>query len=96
MALGKFRGFSLTGFYNRACDSGNNYFVCANLVDALGSYSYLNENQEYSSSFGVKLAHDGGAQDASSPPSTSPLSTLLSIGPAVVATTAGISRSTPA
>jgi len=63
--LGKFLGFSLTGFYNRACDSGNNYFVCANVVNDLPTkYSYLNENQQYSSSFGVKLAHDGSAQDA--------------------------------
>ena len=62
--LGKFRGFSLTGFYNRACRSGNDYFACTSLVDALSKYSYLNENQQYSSSFGVKLAHDGSAQDA--------------------------------
>ncbi|BBL83183.1 S-layer homology domain-containing protein [Thermus thermophilus] len=64
VTLGKFRGFSLTGFYNAAYDSGNDYFAFANPVDALGSYYYTIENQKYSSSWGVRVAHDGQAEDA--------------------------------
>lgn len=68
LTLGSFRGFSLTGFYNAFYDKGNSYFDRANQALAGGSYNngygYLNENQKYSSSFGVRLAHDGAAQDA--------------------------------
>lgn len=90
VTLGKFRGFSLTGFYNAAYNSGNDYFAFANPVDALGSYYYTIENQKYSSSFGVKVAHDGQAEDALSPPSTSPPSTPPTTSPAT-----RTSRSTP-
>ncbi|RTG93100.1 S-layer homology domain-containing protein [Thermus scotoductus] len=68
LTLGSFRGFSLTGFYNAFYDGGNSYFDLTNQANAGGtynnSYSYTNENQKYSSSFGVRLAHDGAAQDA--------------------------------
>jgi polyhydroxyalkanoate synthesis regulator phasin len=64
LTLGSFRGFSLTGFYNVFYNNGNRYFDFTNRANAGGSYSYLNENQKYSSSFGVQVAHDGKAQDA--------------------------------
>ncbi|WP_022797490.1 S-layer homology domain-containing protein [Thermus islandicus] len=73
LTLGSFRGFSLTGFYNRYYNNGNGYFDLSNPANAGGSYNnvyyYLpvdenHENQNYSSSFGVRVAHDGAAQDA--------------------------------
>jgi hypothetical protein len=68
LTLGSFRGFSLTGFYNAFYDTGNRYFDFTNRANAGGSYNngylYLNENQKYSSSFGVQVNHDGKAQDA--------------------------------
>jgi hypothetical protein len=68
LTLGSFLGFSLTGFYNAFYINGDRYFDLRNQADAGGSYNnryrYLNENQKYSSSFGVRVAHDGKAQDA--------------------------------
>ncbi len=65
--LGGFRGFGLTGFYNAAFTGGSGYLSFTTPTDAVNPgvvYSYTNENQKYSSSFGVRLAHDGAAQDA--------------------------------
>lgn len=64
ITLGSFRGFSLTGFYNRAATGGNSYFSFNNSQDSTPAYLYINENQKYSSSFGATLTHDGKAQDA--------------------------------
>lgn len=72
VTLGSFRGFSLTGFYNRAAKNGNSYFSFNTLVDSspafldpiTPAYLYTNESQKYSSSFGATLTHDGKAQDA--------------------------------
>lgn len=65
--LGSFRGFSLTGFYNAAYTGGNGYFSLTTAVDAIApgvTYYYTIENQKYSSSWGVRVAHDGKAEDA--------------------------------
>jgi hypothetical protein len=68
LTLGSFLGFSLTGFYNAFYNNGDRYFDLRNPANAGGTYNnryrYLNENQKYSSSFGVRVAHDGKAQDA--------------------------------
>ena len=65
--LGSFRGFSLTGFYNAAYTGGNGYFSLTTAVDAIApgvTYYYTIENQKYSSSWGVRVAQDGKAEDA--------------------------------
>ncbi len=68
LTLGSFAGFNLTGFYNAFYNAGNGYFDLSNPANNGGSYnnrySYANENQKYSSSFGVRLVHDGKAKDA--------------------------------
>ncbi|GAA6734159.1 S-layer homology domain-containing protein [Thermus oshimai] len=67
VTLGNFRGFSLTGFYNAAYTGGSNYFDLATQTDAINpgsTFFYTNENFKYSSSFGVRVSHDGKAQDA--------------------------------
>lgn len=65
--LGGFRGFGLTGFYNAAFTGGSGYLSFTTPTDAVnpgGVYYYTIENQKYSSSWGVRVAHDGKAQDA--------------------------------
>ncbi|WP_243030809.1 S-layer homology domain-containing protein [Thermus altitudinis] len=65
--LGSFRGFSLTGFYNAAFTGGTGYLSLTTPSDAINpgtTYYYTIENQKYSSSWGVRVAHDGKAQDA--------------------------------
>ncbi len=65
--LGSFRGFSLTGFYNAAYTGGTGYLSFTTASDAINpgvNYYYTIENNKYSSSWGVRVSHDGKAQDA--------------------------------
>lgn len=65
--LGGFRGFGLTGFYNAAFTGGSGYLSFTTRTDAVNPgvvYYYTNENQKYSSSWGVRVAHDGAAEGA--------------------------------
>ncbi|MFN4232865.1 S-layer homology domain-containing protein [Thermus sp.] len=64
VTLGSFRGFSLTGFYNAAYKGGTGYLSFTTPTDALGGYYYTIENNKYSSSWGLRVSHDGKAQDA--------------------------------
>ncbi|GAA6755480.1 S-layer homology domain-containing protein [Thermus thalpophilus] len=63
-----FRGFSLTGYFNRACDNATSptAFTCTGgtQVDFGGSYDLRNATQRYSSSVGARLEHKADAEDA--------------------------------
>jgi len=62
LTLGPLAGFSLTGFYN-AFYAGGGYFDLRTPAAAGGSYNnrydYREEDGKYSSSFGLRLAHNG-------------------------------------
>ncbi|GLV48532.1 S-layer protein [Thermus sp. LT1-2-5] len=63
-----FRGFSLTGYFNRACDNATSptAFSCTatNFLNPGSNYFLNNPTQRYSSSFGVRLEHQADAEDA--------------------------------
>jgi hypothetical protein len=63
LTLGPVAGFSLTGFYNAFYAGGSGYFDLRALTEAGGSYNNRYDHSEgdgkYSSSFGLRLVHDG-------------------------------------
>ncbi|APD09110.1 S-layer homology domain-containing protein [Thermus brockianus] len=66
-----FRGFSLTGYFNRACDNATSptAFGCTggtqrDFLNSGSDYFLNNPTQRYSSSFGARLEHQADAEDA--------------------------------
>lgn len=66
-----FRGFSLTGYFNRACDNATSptAFGCTggtqrDFLNSGSDYFLNNPTQRYSSSFGARLEHKADAEDA--------------------------------